>query len=66
MDATKEKKLAERFEIKGFPTLKWFVNGQQHEYTGERTKEAIIRWIMKRTGPPSPFVTCEKLDAMFE
>ena len=27
IDATEEKKLAERFGVQGFPTLKWFVNG---------------------------------------
>ena len=36
IDATEEKALAERFEIKGFPTLKWIVNGEAMEYGGGR------------------------------
>ena len=36
IDATEEKALAERFEVKGFPTLKWIVNGEAMEYGGGR------------------------------
>ncbi len=53
IDATAEKTLAEEFEIGGFPTLKWFVNGQAKEYTGGREEETILQWIKKKTGPPA-------------
>jgi len=53
VDATIEADLATRFGIQGFPTLKWFVKGQESEYKGGRTKAEIVDWVVKKTGPPS-------------
>jgi len=53
IDGTIEKDLATRFNIQGFPTLKWFTKGQESEYKGGRTKAEIVEWISKKTGPPS-------------
>lgn len=61
VDATENKELAERFGIQGFPTLKFFINGRDTEYNGGRTADTIFSWIMKKTGPSSEEVTCEKL-----
>jgi protein disulfide-isomerase A1 len=65
VDATIEKDLATKFGIQGFPTLKWFVKGQESEYKGGRTKQEIIDWVTKKTGPPSKLVeTAEALAEM--
>ncbi len=40
-----------RFEVEGFPTLKWFVNGKPQEYNGGRVTKDIVSWIVKHTGP---------------
>ena len=61
VDATQEKELAERFGIQGFPTLFWFNNGQKSEYTGGRSKDTIVSWVLKKSGPPSTLVTCDAL-----
>merc|ERR1719243_258713 len=61
VDATENKKLAERFGIRGFPTLFWFVNGEKQEYNGGRTKDTIVSWVLKKSGPPSTKVTCDAL-----
>jgi protein disulfide-isomerase A1 len=61
VDATEEKQLGERFGVQGFPTLKWFVNGKDQEYTGGREEDTIVSWIIKKTGPPSTEATCEEL-----
>lgn len=61
VDATNEKKLAEKFGIKGFPTMYFFKNGEKLEYTGGRTKDTIIQWVTKRAGPPSASVDCDTL-----
>jgi len=54
LDATEEKDTAARFEIKGFPTLKWFIDGEEAmDYSGGRTAPDIVNWIKKKTGPPS-------------
>jgi len=62
VDATVEKTLAERFGIQGFPTLFWFKNGEKSEYSGGRTKDTIVNWVVKKSGPPSTTVTCDALD----
>ena len=51
VDATVEKKLAEKFEIQGFPTVKLFIKGQPIEYTGGRKESEVINWMRKKTGP---------------
>lgn len=53
VDATIHKELGSRFGIEGFPTLKFFVNGNPVEYTGGRTESDIVNWIRKKTGPAS-------------
>jgi len=61
LDATEHKKSAEEFGIQGFPTLKWFHNGEATEYQGGRTADAIVSWILKKTGPASAELTCAQV-----
>lgn len=35
VDATEHKELGQRYGVKGFPTLKFFRNGEATEYTGK-------------------------------
>jgi protein disulfide-isomerase A1 len=66
VDATVNKEIAGRFEVKGFPTLKWFVGQQPTEYKGGRTADEIINWIKKKSGPATKEVTNSELDALKE
>lgn len=61
VDATAEKTLAERFAIQGFPTLFWFKGGVKSEYTGGRTKDTIVQWVLKKSGPPSSLLACDAI-----
>lgn len=63
-DATENKAVAEKFEVKGFPTLKWFQNGKAKEYGGGRTEETIVSWIKKKVGPAA--TTLKTVDELKE
>jgi protein disulfide-isomerase A1 len=63
VDATENKGIAERMGIKGFPTLFFWNQGTKMEYTGGRTKDTIIEWINKKTGPASTEVDCDGMKA---
>jgi len=45
VDVTEEEVLGSRFEIKGFPTLKFFRDGVAEAYEGGRKSEEIVEWI---------------------
>ena len=47
VDCTKQKKIANQFDIKSFPTLKYVKNGVVYDYLGSRTKEAFLGFIDK-------------------
>ncbi|CAH1437946.1 unnamed protein product [Lactuca virosa] len=51
VDAQEENDLAETYEVQGFPTVLFFVDGVHKPYLGQRTKDAIVTWIKKKTGP---------------
>ncbi|CAD5112143.1 DgyrCDS1382 [Dimorphilus gyrociliatus] len=55
VDATKHEKVSKKFEVKGFPTIKYFENGKlaDFEFNG-RTKEKIIEFIQDPKPPPPP------------
>mmetsp|Transcript_5886 Transcript_5886/g.11652 ORF Transcript_5886/g.11652 Transcript_5886/m.11652 type:complete len:467 (-) Transcript_5886:35-1435(-) len=67
VDATEEKAVAEEFGVSGFPTLKWFVNGEPMEYSGGRDEATIVSWIKKKTGPATTSVSSQaEIDAAKE
>lgn len=65
VDATEHKELAERFEIKGFPTIKYISEGTPSDYNGGRTEDEIVKWVNKKTGPAAATVsTTEELSSV--
>ena len=53
VDATVQEKSGEKYQVQGYPTLKWFKNGEESEYQGGRTAAEIVAWINKKSGPPA-------------
>jgi protein disulfide-isomerase A1 len=64
VDATEHKQCGEKFNISGFPTLKFFTNGVASDYEGGRTHAEIVQWLRKKTGPSTKeFTTMESVEA---
>ena len=59
VDADAEKELAGRFEVRGFPTLKWFPAGttEPEEYSGGREAADFVEFINSKTGASLPLVS---------
>ncbi|URD80474.1 Thioredoxin [Musa troglodytarum] len=56
VDATEENELAQRFEVQGFPTVLFFVDGVHRDYPGQRTRQVIRDRVCPflRSEPSSP------------
>ena len=59
VDATLAKELANDYEIKGFPTIKFFKKGKATEYNGGRTTSEIVAWVNKKSGPIAKTIATE-------
>jgi len=53
VDATAELKLAEDYSVRGYPTIRLFIAGRDQEYTGGRTAQSVVTWVLKKAGPPA-------------
>uniref|UniRef100_A0A1I7V8Z9 Protein disulfide-isomerase n=1 Tax=Loa loa TaxID=7209 RepID=A0A1I7V8Z9_LOALO len=52
VDAVVETKLAETYNIKGFPTLKLWRSGKDPiDYNGGRESDEIVQWVSEKTDP---------------
>uniref|UniRef100_A0A7S4RFU2 Thioredoxin domain-containing protein n=1 Tax=Alexandrium monilatum TaxID=311494 RepID=A0A7S4RFU2_9DINO len=50
VDATTQVGLAEQFRIEGYPTMYFFNNGAEEEYSGGRTSSTIVSWVKEHSG----------------
>ena len=48
VDATESEKLGTEFQLQGYPTLKWYSDGEYQEYEGPRKANGIVKWIKKK------------------
>ena len=67
VDATISTKIASEYQVQGYPTLKYFVNKSPIEYTGGRTEDTIVSWILKRNTPSlSHLASASELEAFLK
>lgn len=59
--ADENRPICSRYEVRGFPTVKWFSNGVPSAYEDARTAAAIINFAKKRTGPASTELSAESV-----
>ncbi|KAK2147007.1 hypothetical protein LSH36_574g01051 [Paralvinella palmiformis] len=54
VDATKEKDLGDKYNVKGFPTVKYFQNSEEAWDFNERTASKIVEFMKDPQEPPPP------------
>ena len=59
VDCTVNTKVCADFGVKGYPTLKWFKNGEASDYNGGRTEATIVSYVMKAIGAPMKVLATE-------
>ncbi|KAG0575412.1 hypothetical protein KC19_5G002200 [Ceratodon purpureus] len=60
LDAVNNPSAAAQYEIQGFPTLVFFVNGTREQYLGGYSREEIVRWVRKKTGHAVTTITSKE------
>jgi protein disulfide isomerase len=66
VDATQSSELAQKYNVEGYPTILWFVDGKPKPFSGQRTTESIISWVTKNVGPVVSVWTPEELKVELE
>jgi len=64
VDCTKEKALCERFDVRGFPSLKFHRGGEYHVYESSRTEEHVSFFCEKMLLPDLIPATKKEVDEM--
>uniref|UniRef100_A0A6B2EAM9 Putative disulfide-isomerase txndc10 n=1 Tax=Phlebotomus kandelakii TaxID=1109342 RepID=A0A6B2EAM9_9DIPT len=57
VDCTRFTSVAQTFNINSFPTIVFLKEGVEFVYNGERSKEELIHFVMRMSGPPVQLVT---------
>ncbi|XP_060560502.1 protein disulfide-isomerase TMX3-like [Ruditapes philippinarum] len=51
IDATRYSSVSSKFDVRGFPTIKFFDGDKVHNFRGERTASDILEFVNKAKGP---------------
>lgn len=50
LDATAHTETATKYNVRGYPTIKFFRNGEVLDFNGDRTEQGITNWVLKKMG----------------
>ena len=53
VDGTQEDETLKKMEVKGYPTLFFYREGEHIKYNGGRMANEIVGWLEKKIGPPA-------------
>lgn len=62
VDCTVETEVCKEHDIRGYPTIKLFRNGEPSEYSGARKADAIVSYMKKQALPALSEVTAKTVD----
>lgn len=48
VDCTQHQDVCSKHGIRGYPTLKYFIDGEAHQYSGQRTHDALADWLQAK------------------
>jgi protein disulfide-isomerase A1 len=57
LDAVNNPSAASRYQIRGFPTIVFFVNGSRQAYSGGFSRAELVLWVRKQTGDAVTTIT---------
>lgn len=57
VDCTRFSSVASEFKVKGFPTILFLKGDQEYSYHGDRTREEIVKFALRLSGPPVQEIT---------
>ncbi|KAI7892401.1 thioredoxin-like protein [Mucor mucedo] len=52
VDCTENQDLCQKYDVRGYPTLKVFRNGETSDYKGARKADGIVSYMQKQASPP--------------
>lgn len=57
VDCTRFKTVCQAFKVQGYPTIIFIRGNNEFVYNGERTKEELVHFVIRMSGPPVQQVT---------
>ncbi|CAD5222486.1 unnamed protein product [Bursaphelenchus xylophilus] len=63
VDATENQALHDKYITRGYPTIKFFQNGEAIDFNGKRDRNGIVEWLKSKTGlTVKTLETAEEID----
>mmetsp|Transcript_19268 Transcript_19268/g.35353 ORF Transcript_19268/g.35353 Transcript_19268/m.35353 type:complete len:476 (+) Transcript_19268:2352-3779(+) len=66
IDSTKNTELSSKSQVRSFPTVKYFVHKVPTNYTGGKTGQEIVDWVLSKQGPTYRVTDSEGLELELE